>query len=384
MSLYNADLLKTSKLTETDPYHIYYDLSVLNNDVTGTNAPVSLVFNETRNFPYLTKPNQYFCSLVRFSLETPSLPVFIPQVQLNQTNVNNTIYSITLKYQTFEFQQFIQWVPQDVSQPIPNAPLDVQDFTSEYYFCYNQQYWIELINNAFQSAVTGLNALVPLPTTIAPFIKYNTGGICELYADSTAYDKSLATPIEIYFNASLYTLFSSFSAIYQGYKSITNGKNYLMDIYADPGNINVVALTSPSSYNAIKMTQEHNTETLWSPISALVFTTSLLPVSPSLTGVPKVWNSYSNLLSSGNNSNVTSILTDLEVQDGQYRPNVLYIPEPEYRLFDLNSDVPLSGIEISCFWRTTFGALIPFKLNPQCSGSLKLMFRRKDFNFSKE
>lgn len=378
------DLIRNSKLNDSDAAHIYYDLSVLNNDTTGTNAPVSLVFNETRNFPYLSKPNQYFCSLVRFSLETPSLPVFIPQVQLNQTNVNQTIYSITLKYQTFEFQQYIQWIPQDISQPIPNVPLDIQDFTSEYYYCYNQQHWIELINNAFQSAVTGLNALIALPSTISPFLKYNTGGICDIYADASAYDKTLVNPIEIYFNSSLYTLFSSFDATYYGYRNITNGKNYRIELYTQPANLNIVALTVPVAYNAIKMTQEHSTETLWSPISGIVFTTSLLPISPSLTGLPKVWNSYSNLLSSGNNCNVTSILTDMEVQDGQYRPNVLYIPEPEYRLFDLNSDVPLSGIEIACSWRTIFGTLIPFKLNPQCSGSLKLLFRRKDFNFSKE
>lgn len=384
-------LLTTSKLNDADPFHIYYDLNILNNDTVGNSKPVSVVFNETRNTPYLLKPNQYFCSLVRFSLENVTTPVFIPQVQLNQGNPDNTIYSITLTYQGNEIQRFIQWTPQDLSQPLPAPPLDVQDFTSEYYFCYNQQHWIDLINDCFAQLVTQLNAVIPLPTLNAPFINYNQDTkICDLYVDQAGYDNTLANPIEIYFNTPLFTLFSSFDSTYFGYQNIINGKNYRIETYTKPGGLNLVGLpllpvpVTPPTYNAIKMTQDDSTISLWNPVSAVVFTCSILPVNPSLTGLPKVWNSYANLLSNGNNSNVTSILTDIEVQDGQYRGTLVYLPEPEYRLFDIIGDSPVSGIQISCFWRTVFGSLVPFKLGAQCSGSLKLLFRRKDFNSVKE
>ena len=105
-----------------EPYHIYYDLNILNNDTTGTQRPPFLQFTEIRNSPYLTNPNDYFCSVVRFSVETPTLPVLIPQVKLGGTvagSENDTVYSVTLSHQTLlnpattpALQQFVQFIPQ--------------------------------------------------------------------------------------------------------------------------------------------------------------------------------------------------------------------------------------------------------------------------------
>mgnify|MGYP003338678369 CR=1 FL=1 len=80
-----------------DPYHVYMDLDVVNNDYSATSKP-QLRFEETRNTPFLPGDSaDYFCSIIRFSIQTGNtLPVFIPKVQTGQTNVNKTIYQVTL------------------------------------------------------------------------------------------------------------------------------------------------------------------------------------------------------------------------------------------------------------------------------------------------
>jgi hypothetical protein len=119
------------------------------------------------------------------------------------------------------------------------------------------------------------------------------------------------------------------------------------------------------------------------PIQSLVFTTSLLPVQETNVSAPKVFGSDSRLTSSNNNVNIAPIITDFEVPfsaDNTYRPNIEYSPQSEYRLVDLYGASPISAIELSCFWKTQFGNLVPFYLNSNCKANIKLMFRRKDFN----
>ena len=81
-------MLQSSSIAQAhDNSHIYYDITVNNNDTSGV-VPVPLVFNETRNSPFIHNAEEYYCSIVRFSLETQSLPVFIPQPIVDQDDVN--------------------------------------------------------------------------------------------------------------------------------------------------------------------------------------------------------------------------------------------------------------------------------------------------------
>lgn len=374
-----------SKLSFGQPYHIYYDLDLINNDTTGQNPPQILRFTEIRNSPYLMSPENYFVSVARFSIQTPSLPVWIPQAQIGQANPNLLIYSFTLKYKTYEYQQYVNFVPTDLSQPTPAPPITFQDLETAYYFVYTYQQAISMFNTALASAVSGLNALVVaggdvLPSTNAPFFEFDPNALLFILdADEAGYANTLANPIQLFCNAPCFTLFSTFQAIYYGYANIVNGKNFQFVIK----NINGTNELTLPTYTALQMYQEESTSALWCPIQSLVFTTALLPVSPELIGVPKVFNSDSNLFNTGNNANISNILTDFIVPfepNNTYKPNIVYTPNGEYRLMDLNGASPLSALEMSVFWKDVFGTLHPFYLNSGCSASIKLMFRRKDFN----
>jgi hypothetical protein len=374
-----------SKISQTQTYHTYYDLEIINNDTTGQNPPQILRFTEIRNSPYLMSPENYFLTVCRFQVQTPSLPVFIPQVQLGQADRNLLIYSFTLTYKNYEYLQYVQYTPTDFSASLPTPPLVFQDIESQYYFMYSYQQVISIFNTALLNAFNGLNTLVvaggdTLPTANAPFFEFDPQLLlCILNADELGYSNTLTNPINIFCNAPCFTLFSTFQALNYGYTNIINGKNFQLIVK----NINGTNILTLPTYNALQMYQEGSTCALWCPIQSLVFTTALLPVNPELVSIPKVFNADSKLFNTGNNSNLQPVLTDFVVEfnpNNTYKPNVVYAPNGEYRLIDLYGTSPLSAIELSVFWKDNFGGLHPFYLNSGCSANIKLLFRRKDYN----
>ena len=84
------------------PFHVYLDLDVLNNDTHPTSTPPQLSFQETRTQPFLDgTADDYFVAIARFSIQTGgALPVFIPAIQTGQSDVNKTVFKITLSYKS--------------------------------------------------------------------------------------------------------------------------------------------------------------------------------------------------------------------------------------------------------------------------------------------
>jgi len=76
---------------------LYFDITVSNFKST-TSKPPQFYFNEQRTLPFVRNPEDYYLSILRFTMETGSLPVFIPSIEPNQADRNKTIYSFTLDY----------------------------------------------------------------------------------------------------------------------------------------------------------------------------------------------------------------------------------------------------------------------------------------------
>jgi len=381
-------MLKSS-LNTSDPNHIYYDLQIINNDTTGTKAPVKLEFNETRNSPFLSVPSDYYISVIRFNIDTGnSLPVFIPYSKIGQSDVNKLIYTVTMTYKVganvVQYQQNLNFVPQNLAAPIPPAPTEFQYLESDYYFIYSFSHWInKIVNKALSDCYDGLNTAViaaggVLPTINKPFFVWDDAtGIAKLYAPKVGFDNDTLASIGIYMNSPLFNLFSSTEALYLGYNNITFGKNYAINVY-NKNNTNIQTINGVDYYI---MGQEYSCGPLYSPISSLVFSTGLIPVAPSMSSIPKVFNSEAGLFSNGNNSNIENIITDFEIglsKGTEWRPNVSYAPSAEYRLFDLYGNNPLNTVQINCYWKDDFGGLHPFYLGSGCAADIKIMFRKKN------
>ena len=114
-------------LNDTQSDQIYYDITVSNFQSNAV-APQPFTFNETRTTPFVMCPQDYYLSILRFSIDSGTLPVFIPSIQPGSVDPNLTIYSISMSWhdlvtdRTYNFQQFVEWIPQDVSIEVPDAP----------------------------------------------------------------------------------------------------------------------------------------------------------------------------------------------------------------------------------------------------------------------
>ena len=64
--------------------------------------------------------------------------------------------------------------------------------------------------------------------------------------------------------------------------------------------------------------------------------------------------------------------------NGQYRPNVVYEPRAEYRLVTLYGNRPLNNVDLSIFWRSKTGELIPYRINSGEAVTIKLAFLKKE------
>ena len=119
--------------------HTYLDLDVINNNLTSTTVAPQLRFEEIRNTPFLDgDSSDYFCSIVRFSIQTGnSLPIFIPRIETGQSNIDKTVYKLTLTWKTSATQSYsyttsVLHSTSDATAALPQTPINGQDMSGTY------------------------------------------------------------------------------------------------------------------------------------------------------------------------------------------------------------------------------------------------------------
>ena len=309
----------------------------------------------------------------------------------------------------------------------PIAPtLSTQDITTGYYNCYNVKWWLNCVNKTLADLwndIGGLENYSPqmvvdsntnLITLMTP---YNTDAqqdpsnfaVSDNVASTASYLGTGSIPAvnySMFFNEPMYNLFSSLSSIHYGSTTIGNAQLSAGSQAVVAGNFSIFAYyVQAINYNfknfietnssLITVPQhwfltesEYSPVPMWSPISSLIFSTSLLPVQMSLTTTPNVFgnNIYDKTFvggSIGNNSQITTMISDIQVPlttGSEYKPTVLYAPGAEYRLIDLLGNTPINQASFSIAYKTKFGDVIPFSLGSLCGANLKILFRRKRFN----
>jgi hypothetical protein len=381
--------------------NVYYDVTITNIETIDQNPP-SLYFNETRNTPFIYDPESYYLSIIRFTLDTPTLPVFIPVIQPNQGNRDLTIYSVTLSwtnpvspFQVFNQQTFITFIPQITSASVivpapPSQTADgLQNNETGYYEILNYQYWIQLINTAFTDCYNDLDLQVTtagltLPSPNAPSLSWDTTtDTAILSAEVVGYAQTGTAPynpIEIYMNPALYQLFSSFPVLVKGTIGIANGKNIqlIMDGFGGANIVQFPPTALPANqYEALQIVQEYSTIALWTPITSIVFTSNTLPVVPANISSPLLFLNGAVYNNGGNNSNISQIITDFVSDTGVYKPNIVYTPSAQYRLINLVGNTPIYNLDLNVYWKSRTGKLFPFKLSSGSTATIKMLFTRK-------
>jgi hypothetical protein len=398
-----------------DADHTYYNITMTNDNVA-TQQAVPLVFNETRSVPLIVNPSEHFMSVMRFELETPSLPVLFVQPKLGSSatdsTVGNTVYSITITLSTGPtLRRYVFWNPDETySGP---AYLDKSSLSNPYFNCYSYQSFINAVNSQIESMSVFLgqttypalyyDANTKLITLSAPLTTYRTD------IDGTNLAGGGITA-SIFFNEPLFNLFSSLAYSYvggtEGYKMVFyTGSNTLYSS-PQPYVLNVYTNNAQSGAQFISNTQEYPSIGLWTPVKSLIFKTVLLTNVAELQGKPLIYGypvdnaiipapnntkpnpdfPYFGSPTNYNpaNADVLNILVEHNVvlkTGTEYKPFVFYEPTGEYRLTDLVGQMPINQIDISVYWKDDFGVLNPLYLPVGCSASIKILFRKKSFNY---
>jgi hypothetical protein len=394
-------------------------------------------YNESRTIPFINCPEDYYLSIIRFSVDTGTLPVWIPSIVPFSANPNTTIYNITLTYDdgTTNFTSGaipMTFIPQDRTTGITPSPPSttsngLQNNDTGYYNVYSYQYIAYLVSETFKTALASLvanviaggstmptydiyapnqNATAPpavTPVTLTsddlpPLFQWDTSSDTGSIFTIPQYDLNPAVnpglsgnnPIKIYFNAPMFYLFQSFPATIFGYSNVGGDENFQIEV-VNQGGLNTQLITPPQydivnpawttpplSIPYISTYQETSTIGALSPITAIVFTSNTMPITPNQVSTPLILFNNQQIGFQGNNADIANIVTDLVSSTGAYRPSLVYEPQAQYRLITLNGNRPLFNLDLQIFYRLRNGSLVPFRLASGGSVTIKLAFLKKD------
>jgi hypothetical protein len=124
--------------------YLYYT-ALINND--GSTAPAyesevepPFEFKEDRKIALLPDPEMYEVAVQSCLIDLKTLPVFIPTIKYNtnptDTQKTETIYEITLVYNTYSATRPIYFKPQDETISLPNHVNGKANYKSGYYNLY--------------------------------------------------------------------------------------------------------------------------------------------------------------------------------------------------------------------------------------------------------
>jgi hypothetical protein len=406
--------------------HIYYNINISNDysgwgDISSNGQPMpvdannknyQVVFNQTRQQPYIIKPDDYYLSVLRFTIATPNLPVLLCQPIVGQSDVNKSIYAITLvrlnndMSETVETQNLI-WEPDDKSLPIPTGTVTNNWQIDPYYQCHTYTHFMDLINNTFKAFVS--SGFLNVVDDFCPYMYFDSeknlfivganAGYYRTSLDGTQYLGNSNYGVKIFFNIELYNLFASLKATYIGASAASpeigadyqlimdtgsnvpyaNTQPYIENIYVNP---EYYRLSPPVPKNDVINTQEYSTIPIWNPVVNIVFRTSLLTVVPDVVGTPVIYeDGFNNINQGKQNSDVLNVMIDYTVPPTtELKPYIIYEPIGEYRLVELYGNQPINSMDIAVFWKDRFGNLQPFYLAIGASATIKILFRKKIFN----
>lgn len=362
-----------SKLDLSDPFCVYYNILLTNADTTGK-QPIPCDYDKTRTLPFLGNASNYFLSFVKFKIDTSSLPVFIPIIESPSTNINNTIYQIGV-YEvatTTLSSGTIVWIPQDQTAVAPTLQ-PVQDTTTNYYYAYDYDYFINLINSTLATHYTASTG----DTTGIPYFSLNKSTFNLEFNYSTKIQNGT---FYVTMNDALYQLLNTFTFAKYTAGAPTGQAWYKLV----PPTATLPVSFQIGAVNFWTMVQNNTSLNVWNPVHSLVFTSNSLPVIP--TNVSDDVISTNSLISTAGPADVANIITTFTAQieaNNSYKNQLIYEPTAEYRLVSMSpAGGVLSRMQISVYWKDRYGNTRKLYLNPNCSFSCDILFRRIDFNAS--
>jgi hypothetical protein len=165
----------------------------------------------------------------------------------------------------------------------------------------------------------------------------------------------------------------NFRNLYRLYSNVNPGYTNMFSQYTSLTNTPLIA-----SYNAVQMEQNFSSLETWNPVVSIVFIAKNLNVINTLEALPYVFGYNPN--PNQNNASVSNILFEIPIRK-RIDPGIYYEPIPEYTLTNLLGIVETGELQFDVFWKDTFGNLNIVNLDIGSTLIMRLLFRRKDFNY---
>jgi len=302
-----------------------------------TSDSIPMRFEVNSNIPIIDDPSKYELSVIRFNLNNCDTPLFI---------FKDNYYKVSLTWKTNSVTTSVVYEDRGLDETEQSV--------------YEIQHFVDMINTAFQTCFTALNALATLPTTNAPMVLYDTNThLMALIAEKAYYGLVVTDPIYVDINYGLFKMIKGFPVISTG----TNDKEYRFVIHDQHDN------SYGNSSNFWKLTQQASSFELMSDFSKLVMTTSL----------PIVYE-YTCETRSANKDVSLPILTDFVPSDlsiNTFSNKIVYNAVTDYRRTELRGNSPVYNLSIVCYWSDGLGTLHPMYVPPSENSAIKIMLIRK-------
>jgi hypothetical protein len=358
---------------------IYLNVSSI---APGSDTPTQpeALYSEFRSQAILDgKASDYRLSVIRFQVTGQELPLWIPSIKTGQPDPKLTNYqlALTMVYSagpvvspTFQSVQSVYWSPQFQDEPVPEAPIVRQDMSTRYYWCLDFWHALAQFNVAIAAAQTAVatqfvawwlasGQVGPAPAVpAAPTLSYEPA--TDRFTLHT--DAGGAQGWSIAMNGPMRALFDHFPCVVSHSASPFKGPAYTTRLAA--GNSATQQMCSSTD--------------IWTPVLALAFITSALPIASEDMAPPYVLANNAALSSNRDFQNVlTDISIALEHGARSYMAAITYSPYV-YRWTSLTSDQAIQSLSFQLMWRSRLdGLLRPVRLAPSGSMSMKALLQRK-------
>lgn len=369
-------------IIEDDGDRIYYNFVI--GEKTDQTPLFDAKFQQNLDEVFITNPTDYYISVVRFSIPCQNIPIFVPEIKtFPNTNINETVYSLSLEWNGFTSgETFVQFVSSNPNAFVGQINIGNQeaDISSIYYWIYNFQDFINMVNNTLVTAFNALDVAsggLPLGSE-PPYFEFDPATqLISLVAQRQFYDNALVNSINIFMNYKLFVYFDALEVNYLGSGTnlyIFGGKDVQMivaDLKNNWYNPSFVIPSTPPDY--FKMTQNFPNLVSWNVFKSLQITSNMIPIreeyAPSLRNI-----------SGGSNTESQVFLKDFEPvlnNGGDSRGILYFVLDGPYQLIDLTSTTPLTKLDITIYWVDRFGRKYLLQCPYNQVVSLKVVFIKK-------
>lgn len=317
---------------------IYFNVNIPYDE----NRPLDACVAEVRydaDEPVVRRGSDYYAAIVNFSLPVSSIPLmFVDPAPYPNTDIDITIYEVAIGFNGDVYKVPVIFIPTDTLAPKPNEPTANKPKIprSQYYAVYTYNHFINMVNEAFDSA----HSLASAPGDPPKLQLDPSTNLFELVVNETEYAQpDLTTPgtVQVYMNYELFQFFTGFNVTRTGFKS-AEGTDFRFNVIV---NNNVV------DENVI-ISQDYSTISNWNTLRNLQLRAPGMATSdefiPSTTSGSDQRTAKASILASFNPIYSNSPGNTVP------RSQVSFTLESAYRLIDILTDNPLNKINLAVWW----------------------------------